>query len=390
MNRKVAFVATVYSHLSVFHLPYMRMLQQEGYEVHAFASADHCKADVEIEGMVCWDVPFSRNPFSPNNIRALKQLLSLFKQEKYDLVHVHTPVASIVCRIATGLTEMKNVIYTAHGFHFFKGASWKEWLIYYPVERLMARWTDVLITINEEDYKRAQSFKVRNKVVYIPGVGVDIPRYRNADRKRVEEIRDEFGLEKETFTIMCIAEFIPRKNHEQLIRAVQALKEQGVRLVCILAGVGRLEKQLRERIEELGISDLFKFAGFRRDVPDLLQLADTVVLLSRQEGLPKVLMEAAATGKPMVVTDIRGNREIVVPHENGYRVNVEDWENTARVLQELSANKILRERMSRDSLDKSASFDLNKIRDQLRSLYSEFIPLLESRSHDSEGEGMVL
>ncbi|SFF28354.1 Glycosyltransferase involved in cell wall bisynthesis [Paenibacillus catalpae] len=374
-TKKIAYVATVYSHLSVFHIPFMNMLKYHGYEVHAYASPDHCKEDVKRAFIACHDIPFSRNPFSMQNVKALKQLVKRFKEEQYDMIHVHTPNASVVCRIAAKLAGCKNVIYTAHGFHFFKGSPLLNWLLYYPVERMLARWTDVIIAINHEDHERASKFPVRNKVVYIPGVGVDVSSYRNIDLKKVASLRNELGLSGKEFVVLSVAELNRNKNIEQLIYALHELTQLGVPVVGLLAGVGDREPVLRALVQQLNLEKNILFLGFRRDVPELMNIADTCALMSEREGLPKVLLEAMSAGKPMVVTDIRGNRELVASNENGYRVPVGNVAATTGALLKLYLNPKLRSEMGKTSWEKAESFDIPNIVEEMKDVYSERIPL---------------
>ncbi|MCM3630996.1 glycosyltransferase family 4 protein [Paenibacillus glycanilyticus] len=374
-TRKVAYVATVYSHLSVFHVPFMNMLKSQGYEVHAYASPDHCREDVKRAFIACHDIPFSRNPLSMQNFKALKQLIKRFKEEQYDMIHVHTPNASVVCRIAAKLAGCKNVIYTAHGFHFFKGSPLLNWLLYYPVERMLARWTDILIAINHEDYERASKFSVRDKAAYIPGVGVDVSSYRNIDYKKVGSLRKELGLNGQEFVVLSVAELNRNKNLEQLIHALHELKQLGVPVVGLLAGVGDREPILRALVHSLNMEKNILFLGFRRDIAELMNIADTCTLMSEREGLPKVLLEAMAAGKPMVVTDIRGNRELVAQNENGYRVPVGDVTATTGALLKLYLNPKLRAEMGENSWEKADSFDIRTIVEEMKKLYSERIPL---------------
>lgn len=373
--KKAAYVATVYSHLAVFHIPYMRMLQDQGFEVHAYASVDHCKEDVENAGLECRDVTFSRTPLAPGNWKSIAKMVKLFKREQYDLIHVHTPVASIVCRIAARLAGCGNVVYTAHGFHFFKGAPLMNWLVYYPIERLMARLTDKLVVINEEDYERAKKFAVRGSVHYLPGVGVDTSKYRNVDKSNGQRIRAELGIQDDKFVVLCIAELNGNKNQEQLLRSIRVMKESGTPAVCLLAGTGKSEPRLKKLVEQWQLTDAVRFLGFRRDIPDLLQAADVVALVSKREGLPKVLLEALAAGKPLIATDVRGSRELVEPWRNGYLVPVDDVGATADALTELGENRLRRDAMGRESYERANRFDIGYVADQLRQLYGDSEPI---------------
>lgn len=371
--KKAAYVATVYSHINSFHLPFIHDLQKQGFEVHVYASPDHCLDDVKQAGVECRDIPFSRNPLSGSNIRALKRLTAWFKKEKYDLVHVHTPNASVICRISAKRAKLKKVVYTAHGFHFFKGASLVNWLIYFPVEWLMSLLTDTLITINKEDYERAKRFPVRGRVVYMPGVGIDLSRYRSLERDRIESLRDGLRIRDGSFVILCIAELNRNKNQEQLIRSIGELKKMGVPAVGVIAGTGVLEDYCKSLASELELEEHIRFLGFRRDVPELMNMADVVTLMSHREGLPKVLLEGMGVGKPMVVTSVRGNRDLIMDGFNGYVVPVGDVAATVKAFYALYDNEQARAEMGSNSYKAAGSYDLNAIRRQMTEVYERLL-----------------
>ncbi|WP_337100779.1 glycosyltransferase family 4 protein [Paenibacillus sp. YIM B09110] len=369
-NKKAAYVATVYAHISSFHLPFIRDLQEQGYEVHVYASPDHCLEDVKKTGVECRDIPFSRNPLAGSNIAALKELTKRFREEKYHLVHVHTPNASVICRIAAWRAKLKNIVYTAHGFHFFKGASIANWLIYFPVEWMMSSLTDTLITINKEDYERAKRFPVRGSAIYMPGVGIDLSRYRSLEPVSVSELKSELGIRDDSYVILCIAELNRNKNQEQLIRSIGELKKMGVPVVGVIAGTGTMESHYQSLARELGLEGDIRFLGFRRDVPELMNIADVVTLMSRREGLPKVLLEAMGVGKPMVVTSVRGNRDLVVSGHNGYVVPVDDVPETVRAFYKLYDDREARDEMGRNSYKDASHYDLNAIRQLMTEAYA--------------------
>ncbi|GJM69130.1 hypothetical protein HMSSN036_13460 [Paenibacillus macerans] len=231
------------------------------------------------------------------------------RRERYELVHVHTPNAGAICRLAAAWAGGGKVLYTAHGFHFYSGAPWRNWLLYYPLERLMARFTDVLITINREDYERAARFPVRGKAAYLPGVGVDLGEFAPASAAEAARLRRELGLAPGDFAILCIAELNGNKNQRQLLEALRELRGRAVPAVLLLAGTGGRERHYRRLAEDLGLREAVRFLGYRKDIPQLLQAADVLALSSRREGLPRALLEGLAAGKPLVATDVRGSRD---------------------------------------------------------------------------------
>ncbi|MGG6309526.1 glycosyltransferase family 4 protein [Paenibacillus macerans] len=389
MMRKAAYVATVYSHLAAFHLPFMRDLRESGTEVHAYAAPDHCREEVASAGFACRDLPFSRNPFAPGNLRALRELIGWLRRERYDLIHVHTPNASVVCRLAAALagSPAPKVVYTAHGFHFYSGAPWRNRLLYYPLERMLSRLTDVLITINQEDDKRAAAFPVRGRTAYVPGVGVDLPLYSPPGEGEAERLRGELGLARNDFAILCAAELNRNKNQEQLIGAVRELRDRGIPAVLLLAGTGPREAQYRRLAAELGMKRAVRFLGYRRDIVRLLHAVDAFALLSRREGLPKALLEGLAAGKPLVATDVRGSRDLVVPGRNGFLVPVGNARAAASAFSRLFADPALRRRMGEYSRKLAALYDLELIRGEIAAIYHSLDDHLAGQVQPSPGGG---
>lgn len=311
-NKKVLFTATVVkTHINVFHLPYLKLFKEQGYEVHVAAKNDFVNEPCIIP--YCdkfYDINFARFPFSKANIKAYKQLKKIIKENNYNIIHCHTPVAGVLTRLAARNSKDTTVIYTAHGFHFFKGAPLLNWLIYYPVERFCARFTDKLITINKEDYERAQHFKLRKngKVYYVSGVGIDIEKIRNT-KVDVQQKKKELGIPENLPVLLSIGELIKRKNHETVLIALSKLKSYD--FVYLICGRGILAEYLQEQVKQLGLTDKVKFLGFRKDIAELCKTADLFIFPSYQEGLPVALMEAMAAELPAIASNVRGNRDLI-------------------------------------------------------------------------------
>jgi len=265
------------------------------------------------------------------------------------------------------------VLYTAHGFHFYKGAPVKNWLLYYNMEKLAAHWTDGLITINEEDYKAAQKFKLRKngKVFFVPGVGVDIAsleqRARSISRSKK---RKELGLSVGTAVIITVGELNANKNHIQALKTLSKLTKTNFHYLIV--GNGESEQKLKKAVNELMLQDKVSFLGFRRDVPELLTASDVFILTSRREGLPKALMEAMAVGLPIIATDVRGNRDLVKSGENGYLVSLDDAEQTAIAIERLIDSEDLRRSMGEKSKELVKQYDLKNIIPQMEEIYDLF------------------
>lgn len=371
--KKVLFVATVVkTHIMEFHLPYLRLFKENGWETAVAARNDYENpADCVIP--YCdryYDLPFARSPWNADNGRAYKVLKALVDAEKYDIIHCHTPMGAVLTRLAARQTRKQGtkVFYTAHGFHFYKGAPAINWLLYYPIERWLARYTDVLITINKEDYERARHFRA-GKVCYVPGVGIDLTRFQ-PDRGGRAAKRTELGLGAEDFVLLSVGELIPRKNHEVVLRALALLRQQGeadgVRyLIC---GQGDCAEKLKRLTEELGISDCVSFLGYRNDIQAICGCSDLFLFMSRQEGLPVALMEAMACGLPAICSNIRGNVDLVEDGISGAVVQSTPAE-VAEAICCLRADGALRARLAAAAREQVKRFDLTTVIPQMAELY---------------------
>jgi glycosyltransferase involved in cell wall biosynthesis len=369
-KKKIALLATVYRHLEAFHIPYINLLQDKGFEIHAYASPDHGKEGIQKQNVICHDISFSRNPYSIGNIKAYFQLINSFKQEQFHLLHTHTPVASLIGRIAAKKAQIPNVFYTAHGFHFFKGAPIKDWILYYTLEKLTARFIDFLITINKEDFTIAKKFPVRKRVFFVPGVGVSTDYFDPKTEALIRiKKRKELGLNQDDTVILSVAELNTNKNQIQLIKAVKELNIQTVK--CLLVGQGEDMNYLKNIITNLGLDNNIKLLGFRNDIRELLAASDIFALMSKREGLPKAILEALSAGKPIIATNVRGNRDLVMNGLNGYLVPVSDIDRTVEAFNILIYNSDDRLIMGNNSKGLSANYDLKKIVCDMEKIYGE-------------------
>lgn len=323
--KKALLVAHVSDFVPQFEMNNVRILQKMGYEVHYATNFNNVsyradKSFMDDSGIVCHHVDFERSPYCFREHKtACRQLKELFDKEGFSLLHCHTPVGGVLARYVARKYRKSGlkIVYTAHGFHFYKGAPLKFWLLFYPIERILARKTDVLITLNTEDFKCAKKFcrHKKTRVEYIPGVGIDIDFWsgkelESGEREKIrKQIRQELGVSASEQMLISVGELIPRKNHEAVIRA---LKEKGsTDYKYFICGLGVLKEYLQQLIEELGLADRVTLLGYRRDIRELLYGADLFVFPSKQEGLPVALLEAMATGVKVAASDIRGNRDLL-------------------------------------------------------------------------------
>lgn len=373
--KKVLFVATVVkTHIMEFHIPYLKMFKESGWETAVAARNDYENpADCVIPYCdTYYNVPFERNPLKPGNLKAYKNLKKIINEGEYDIIHCHTPVGAMLTRLAAKQVRKcgTKVFYTAHGFHFYKGAPAINWLLYYPVERWLSRYTDVLITINKEDYERAKTFKAA-KVCYVPGVGIDLKKF-NVGHVDKEQKRKEIGVAADDFVLLSVGELIPRKNHEVVIRALSVLKQRGNlnHIEYVICGRGAYEADLKKLAEELSVADHVHFIGYRNDISEIYNCADLFAFMSHQEGLPVALMEAMACGLPVICSNIRGNTDLI---EDGVTGLIADntQEEVAESINKMRNDITLRNRVTSAALQKIKQFDLVSLEDEVKKIYRE-------------------
>ena len=308
---KILYVATVVkTHIMEFHIPYLKMLKEMGWETAVAARNDYENpADCEIPYCdTFYDIPFERNPLKPGNIKAYKQLKEVIDEGNYDIIHCHTPVGALLTRLAARDARERGskVFYTAHGFHFYKGAPLINWLVYYPVEKFLARLTDVLITITKEDYRRAKDFGA-GRVKYVPGVGVDLQKFQKGSPDKAAALRSELGIPADASVFLSVGEVNANKNHKVAIQVLPEFPEA----YYVLCGRGPLIETHRKSAEALGIANRVILTGYRTDVVNFYHMADVFVFPSYREGLPVALMEAMATELVCVASRNRGTDDLL-------------------------------------------------------------------------------
>ncbi len=308
---RILYVTTIALTMGFFQ-EHFKMLINEGHTVELACNAENSlPKEVADLGLQVHHISFSRSPFSKNNFSAIKQLKGLIKNGRYDIVHTHTPNASAIVRLVCNRFRKQGlkVLYTAHGFHFYKGAPLKNWLVYYSVEWLCAHWTDVLITINREDYALAKKRLRAKKIEYVPGVGIDLNKYEGLVIDR-DKKRKELGIPNDATLLISVGELNDNKNHETVIKALN-----GMDAYYIIAGVGDKREHLQKMIDAQKMTERIKLLGYRTDVKELYVISDIYVCSSYREGLSVAIMEAMASGLPCVATRIRGNTDLL--DENG-------------------------------------------------------------------------
>lgn len=375
-------LASVASMIDQFNMPNIVLLQKLGYEVDVacnFIEGNTCsdervaelKQKLQDMHVRCYQIDFARNiKHLGQNMRALRQVEGLMKQNGYAFCHCHSPIGGVVARIAGHRTRTK-VIYTAHGFHFYQGAPVMNWLVYYPVEKMLSRWTDVLITINHEDYELAKKKFKMKKLTYVPGIGIDTQR-EGLSQKEKEEKRKELGIPQDAFLITNAAEFTPNKNQKTVIEAIEQLHNPNIYFV--MCGIGEKKAELEQYVKEHGLEEHIRFVGFRNDLHEILQTSDCFVLSSFREGLSVALMEAMAEGLPVVCGRIRGNVDLIKDGKGGILVspeNKEDYEAAFRKLYEMKHKELTDfQRMGHINAENVKSFGRSAVESIMKGVYN--------------------
>ncbi len=379
--KKILIVTTVGGFLQQFEMNDVNILREQGYKIYYMSNLnnpvyelDYAElSDMEIE---LHSICIQKSPFHIwENAKAFKEICHIVKKEEIEVLHCHNPMGGVLGRLAALYYRRKQiyVIYTAHGFHFYKGAPLLNWLLYYPIEYLLAKCTDCLITINKEDYKRACRFaKGKNKQVYqIPGVGVDTGKFFPGSEVR-KQVREEFHIEEDTFYILSVGELNHNKNHEVILRAIAMIGDKKIHYgVC---GRGYHKEYLEQLAVELGIRKQVTLFGFRNDIPRMLQCADCFAFPSIREGFGIAALEAMAAGIPMITSDCRGTREYMEDGKTGYVCQTGTAKEYAKLICKMKDNEKKRAKMSIECRHMAQRFDISETDKIMKKIYKQLPP----------------
>ena len=367
---RILFCTTLDNQILHFHIPYIQWLRSRGHQVDVASSgsADMPFCDTKFH------VPFTKNPVSTGNLAAFRMLRRILHDGRYDLVHCHSPSAGAIARLAVRSLPRKSrpvVFYTAHGFHFFQGAPKAYWLLVFPLERLLARFTDCLLVMNDEDFETVTKYRFRaGRIVRVPGVGVDLDLLDaicvSGDR---ESLRKKHGYRESDYLLFYAAELSERKNQAMLLDALERLVPgiPGIRL--LLAGRDLLDGALQADAERRGLSGRVDFLGHREDVAEWLLLSDAVVASSRQEGLPVNLIEAMACGRPVIATAVRGHVDLISSGVNGMLVPDDDAETLADAVLWVHDDPNAAEAMGAQAAQDARAYSLHRVLEVVGDLY---------------------
>ena len=380
MSKTILFCATVDYHFTAFHLPVIKWFKEHGWKVHIAASGNLDIPYVDKK----YNIRVHRSPFHIQNRSAYQDLTSILDREKYDIIHCHTPMGGLLTRLAARKVRKKGtqVIYTAHGFHFYKQAPFLNWLIFYPIEKWLANYTDCLITINDEDYGLLKQHPFNaGRIEKINGVGVDIDKFSPIGHAEKIERRKNFGYSEDDYLLFYAAEFNQNKNQQFLIHSIPQLIKFIPNVKLLLAGDGELLPDCRRLVQSLKVSEHVEFLGFRNDIDSLLPMCDVLVSASRREGLPVNVMEGMACGLPVIATRNRGHNELIHDHQNGWIVNQNDRHDLVEKLHTLYLNPEMASVMGaygREMMENT--YSVRMVLEQLSLIYQNYMSEMEEEA----------
>ena len=361
MKKRILIVATIDRHIEKFHLPYIKEFKKMGYEVHV--ATNGYKELENVDKKIT--IPIQRTPFSIKNIFSIFELRRIIKKNNYEIIHCHTPMGSVVTRLAAEYIKKGSrpfVVYTAHGFHFFKGASKVNWLIYYNIEKVLSKYTDLILTINNEDYRLAKE-KFYCNIEYVPGVGIDLSKFIPKTESLYVSNRKKIGILNSSFVITYVAELSNRKNQEVLISAMSRLCEKYDNLKLYLIGDGPNVEEYKKLVKQLNLEDNVIFSGYQSDVTKYLYASDMLVSSSKQEGLPVNILEGMSIGLPIVVSNCRGNIDLIKNGYNGLIVE-NDSMSFEQAIEKIFLDKNLRDKLGEKNLLEIKKYSLQDVVNQ--------------------------
>lgn len=378
MLKKALVISTVASTIDQFCMENIRILQSK-YKVYVAANflngnntSDEriCefKSKLDEEEIVYYQIDFERKPLSISNIKAIHQLNDIIKNNDFEIIHCHTPIASMILRLCAMYNKslIDKIIYTAHGFHFYKGSSFFNWIIYYPIEKFLSRYTNTLITINKDDYKIAKKrFKAR-KILYIPGIGIDLKYFEQYAKKKYLK---DIDIKEKSINLFSVGELNKNKNHSIIIKALNKINNKNIHYY--ICGKGELLDELKDLIALLNLENNVHLLGYRKDVKDIYKKMNVFVFPSKREGLSVALMEAMASGLPIICSNIRGNRDLILDRIGGFLVCKNTVEEYTNKILELLENKELMKSMSEYNKEKVKDFSTTKVNKLMEKIYFE-------------------
>lgn len=326
------------------------------------------QSDEQQYGIKIYNVDLSRSPYSFSNIKAYKQMCKLIRENKIDYIHCNTPVGGVLGRLAGKRCKVEKIIYQPHGFHFYKGAPKKNWIIYYSIEKLLARFTDCIITINSEDYAAAKKFNLKKngKIYKVNGVGIDLQEFEGIAKYR-DIKRKELSFDEEDIVIISVGELNTNKNNKVIINALSQMKDSHIHY--ILCGIGEEKENLQELVKKSNLEKNVHFLGYRSDMKELYAASDIFVMPSFREGLSRSIMEAMASGLPCIVSRIRGNIDLVEEGKGGFLCEPHDIAAFVNAIKSCTEKR--RKQFKQHNLEAIKQYDIHTVENEIKKIYEE-------------------
>lgn len=380
MSKKVLIIAGTASMISQFNMLNIEVLQNKGYEVEIacdFFNGNNIdenekrrfKEELTNKSIKIYQIDFTRNVLNIfGHIKALKQIEELRNKQYYDIVHCHMPISAFLTKLAFRNERKKGtkVMYTAHGFHFFKGAPIINWILYYPLEKISSKWLDSLILINNEDYELAKK-KMHAKNVYLtPSIGVDIKRFKEckADRK---EICKELEIPDDGFILLSVGELIDNKNQQIVIESLNRINNKNI--YYLLVGVGNNKEKLELLIKKYKLTNNIKLLGYRKDIERIYKISDCLIHVPLREGLGMAPLEAMASSLPLISSYIRGMNNYTKQNVTGYCVNPRSLDEIISAIINMYNNKVFRKECGENNIEIVKKYNKSNTRKLLEEIY---------------------
>lgn len=380
MKKKVLILASVASMIDQFNMSNIEILLDLGYEVHVacnFEKGSTCTVDkieqlkIKLKNLNVryFQIDFTRSVYNiVQDIKAYKQVKQIAVMNNYEFIHCHSPIGGVIGRLVCQKEKLK-CIYTAHGFHFFKGGPKKNWIVFYPIEKWLSKYTDTLITINEEDYRLATTKFRAKECLKVPGVGVDVKKYQLKSFNK-DEYRKKIGLKKEDFVILSVGELSKRKNHNVIVKAISQINNTNIKYLIV--GKGQEKDNLEKLIQDLKLNDQIFLLGFRDDIPELCNCSNVFAFPSRREGLGLAAIEGMAAGLPIVTSNINGINDYSIYGQTGFSYKPDDIKGFKEGIEKLIENPEIIKKISINNKKKSELYDFKNVNEIMRKLYLKY------------------
>lgn len=370
MSKNVLFTANTLRHLYLCHMQYFEYFKNNNYKVHTVSNDDKKLKNV----FKSFKIDIKRKPFEFSNIKSLFQLKKIIENGNYDIIHTHTPMGATLTRMAAKMANYKKtIIYTAHGFHFFKNCPFINWILYYPVEKILSKYTDLIITMNSEDYEFAKKH-FKTKIVYVPGVGFNEKKFEiSLTQKEKENFRRYNRLSKEDFVISYVAEISNRKRQAYLIKTIAKMNITNEKFLLIGDSNKSNLNKIKRLIKRYKLENTVKIISFNNEIEKYLEISDLVISVSSQEGLPLNIMEAMYKRKPIIVTNCRGNIDLIQHMENGLVVEMNNQQQLMDSICLLKNDKDLQKKFANKNKKIIGKYSITNVMKKMDKIYKEIM-----------------